>query len=567
MAFRADGQLIESDDGGIYRRTNPQNNTGDWFSMMGVNSGLQVTEMHDIAYDNLSDIILSGNQDTGSPQQLGTNSSIWTSIPLVPPLFGGFFPFSTADGGDVAVDNLIGGNQSLRYSSTQDLGLDNLGNPASFRRQVYDAAGTLVSQSVPTLTGLALNDVQFVTPTETNEVAASRLIIGGASNTYESMDRGDNLATISAAGVNRGAVSYGASLNGVPNPEALFIGTGAAVLGRTAAGALTPTAALPGGATFVTDVEMNPDNFNTVIAVDVNQVFMSTNAGGGWADITGNLADTNLRSIEYIDNSGLGPDAILVGGAGGVFRMTTDAPMVWSEFGTGLPNSVVYDMDYDASDDVLVVGTLGRGAFTLPALSSTVFVGEERVLQITGDDDFAGQDDTITLIRNAVTPDFLDVIVNGVPFGPFELALLDKIDIDALGGNDTLIVDSTNGLIEVPQGIDFDGGGGFDQVDVQQTGGSATGVTETVNIGSLPGDGQHILTSAAGTQAIDFQNVEPITTVVPAATFNITSVPTIASLLQDDNQINYEDALILTNPPDAVFRNLFGGNELLFSCA
>src|SRR5262245_18854020 len=31
MAIAANGDLIEVDDGGIYRRTSPQNNTGDWF--------------------------------------------------------------------------------------------------------------------------------------------------------------------------------------------------------------------------------------------------------------------------------------------------------------------------------------------------------------------------------------------------------------------------------------------------------------------------------------------------------------------------------------------------------
>jgi hypothetical protein len=35
MAFDAAGNLIEGDDGGIYRRTNPRLNTGDWFSING----------------------------------------------------------------------------------------------------------------------------------------------------------------------------------------------------------------------------------------------------------------------------------------------------------------------------------------------------------------------------------------------------------------------------------------------------------------------------------------------------------------------------------------------------
>jgi len=107
MTFDAAGNLIEVDDAGIYRRTNPRSNTGDWFSMIG---NLQATEMHDVAYDPISNIIMSGNQDTGTMQQIATGSFEWYSV-------------STADGGDVAVSvDPPTRNQSVRYSSFQGLG-------------------------------------------------------------------------------------------------------------------------------------------------------------------------------------------------------------------------------------------------------------------------------------------------------------------------------------------------------------------------------------------------------------------------------------------------------------
>ena len=46
MAIDANGDLLEVDDGGIYRRTRPQANDGDWFAMDG---DIQVTEFHSIA--------------------------------------------------------------------------------------------------------------------------------------------------------------------------------------------------------------------------------------------------------------------------------------------------------------------------------------------------------------------------------------------------------------------------------------------------------------------------------------------------------------------------------------
>ena len=94
-----------------------QNNTGDWFAMTG---SLQVTEAHDVAYDNLSNTFITGNQDTGTTYQPGENESLWISL-------------STADGGDVMVDTVsrAASNQSVRYSSFQNLG--------AFRQTVWDS--------------------------------------------------------------------------------------------------------------------------------------------------------------------------------------------------------------------------------------------------------------------------------------------------------------------------------------------------------------------------------------------------------------------------------------------
>jgi hypothetical protein len=40
----------------------------------------------------------------------------------------------------------------------------------------------------------------------------------------------------------------------------------------------------------------------------------------------------------------------------------------WNKLGTGLPNVPVWDLVYDVKDDVLVAGTLGRGAWTITNL-------------------------------------------------------------------------------------------------------------------------------------------------------------------------------------------------------
>jgi hypothetical protein len=48
MVLRADGAILEGDDGGITIRTSPSDNTGDWFGLCG---NMQVFEAHNLAYE------------------------------------------------------------------------------------------------------------------------------------------------------------------------------------------------------------------------------------------------------------------------------------------------------------------------------------------------------------------------------------------------------------------------------------------------------------------------------------------------------------------------------------
>ncbi len=153
MVFDAAGDLIEVDDGGIYRRTSPASNTGDWYS---INGDIQVTEMHDVAYDAVSRIVISGNQDTGTTQQQSTGGLVWDSV-------------STADGGDVAVDDTSVAGLSTRYSSYQNL--------AAFQRLEYDANNALVSTILVGLNVLGAVSLMnsFVTPVKLNTNVPTRL--------------------------------------------------------------------------------------------------------------------------------------------------------------------------------------------------------------------------------------------------------------------------------------------------------------------------------------------------------------------------------------------------------
>jgi len=363
MVIDASGDLIEVDEGGVYRRTSPRDNTGDWFS---INGDIQTTEFIHIAYDTNSIIIIGGAQGVGSSQQLTTGSTTWTSV-------------SGGDGGYVAVDNitLAASNQSIRYSNSQI--------QINFRREVYDAANNRIGDPVfPALTvvgGGAPLQTGFFIPVKLNAIDPTRLVIAGANSVYESFDQGNTITELDGPGANEAAMAYGGRSGGVDNPDVLYVGFNTdsnpsvpTVFLRTTAGAaLTQTAALPTNSPsgiILRDVVMDSDDWRSAYVVVDNQVFRTTNAGVSWTDITGNLTQFGAGKFKTtVFVAGATNDLLLVGTNAGVFVSFSSSGFTsWNKLGIGLPNAPVADLDYDVKDDVLVAGTLGRGAWTITNL-------------------------------------------------------------------------------------------------------------------------------------------------------------------------------------------------------
>lgn len=347
MVFDANGNIIEVDDGGIYRRSNPQNNTGDWFS---INGNLQVTEIHDVAYSSVGDFVVSGNQDTGTTYQIIGGGTAWNSR-------------STADGGDVAIDDvsLAGSNQWILYSSFQSLG--------GFRRTIFNSSGNIVSTAFPALSGPSIS-TQFVTPVVVNSVAPTNLLIGGSNGLFESTDQGDTVTQLSTFSVNAFTgghmLVYGGRLSGVDNQYVIYAPSGSTLYNRNTMGGSVAVTAAPFPGTTIRGVDANPENWQQAYVIDsTNAVYVTTDAGAtNWTNVTGNLNESQLHSVEATDT------VVFVGGRRGLYMMFHDDPGVWYEVGSNLPTVPVYDIEFDSTDDALVIGTLGRGAWKISDLTS-----------------------------------------------------------------------------------------------------------------------------------------------------------------------------------------------------
>ena len=351
MAMDANGQLIEADDGGIYRRTSPQNNSGDWFS---INGTIQTTEFHNGVYDSNANIIFGGAQDTGSPAQLTPDGLTWYSI-------------TTADGGDVAVDDSSVAGQSTRYSSTQFMG--------AFRRQRFNASNNLLSSTSPSRTvvgGGSNPSYSFTNPMEVNAITPTRVLIGASNALYESFDECNTMTQLSPAiGINAGGadpLAYGAG----SNANAIYAGSGDDVYIRTGgtSSSLVRSTSYPGDGSGrnVIDIVLDTDNANTAFVIDASNIYRTTNAGSSWSTLNGNLFSSfnpgSLHSVTYIAK--LSGDFLVVGATTGVYASSESSGFSsWDQLGTSFPNAPTYDLDYDVADDVLVAITLGRGAWSL----------------------------------------------------------------------------------------------------------------------------------------------------------------------------------------------------------
>ena len=356
MTFDANGNIIETDDGGVYRRTSPATAAGNWFTIVG---DLQVTEVHDNSFDTLADVGFVGTQDNDDPHQDSEDSTDW-------------FVLLSGDGGDTAVDNVTAApGQSIRYDSAQGL--------QAFLRSFWDATNDLVAFVFPNLTVVGGGPAfvgQFTTPVELNAISPTRIVFGGANGVYESLDQGDTirfLAPIQINGNGVDAVSYG----GLGNPDLLVVGAGSPpgtaqdrLFIRTAAHPAPLTEVLSYPRTVgrtIRDIVIDPANAGAIYLTNTTQVFQTLDGGTTWTDVSGNIqsfAPIALRGIEYIPRGS--NDALVVSTFNGIYvSYEADGFDVWSPLGTGMPNVPIFDLDYDAENNVLVAGTLGRGTWKL----------------------------------------------------------------------------------------------------------------------------------------------------------------------------------------------------------
>lgn len=342
-------QLYAGTDGGVFTSTDGGDN---WVSR---NNGLVISMYYPGIAQHPTDpnVVIGGLQDNGT--LLANGTSIFNSV------MGG-------DGGFSAINFSTPSTlwSECQWSSTSG---------ACLQRRVQTATGGFTYPNVKT--GIVTADrAQFIPPLVMDPVTPTTLYFG-TMRLYRTVNDGVLWSAISQD-LTKGTGSIKSIAIAPSDVTTVYIGTSDGNVQVTR----------DNGATFVLSTTGLPNRTVTDIAIDrtdpqravvtmsgsgVSHVFLTTNAGQAWTNITGNLPDMPVNAAVIIDD---GPAHFFIGADVGVFE-TTDGGLSWTTTPAGLPNAVVNDLSYNPTTRQLVAATFGRGLFKFSlANASAVLRGD-----------------------------------------------------------------------------------------------------------------------------------------------------------------------------------------------
>ncbi|MES1240652.1 MAG: hypothetical protein ABUT39_03440 [Acidobacteriota bacterium] len=320
--------VYSCNDGGVYRSADK----GATFTK--VSDGLIVTQFYDVfAWDTIGTVVGGGTQDNGTNYSSG--GLTWQK------LLG-------ADGGYLVIHPA---DPRTMYAESQYLDI----------RKTIDGGGSWVGCTAGItggnpFVGVITMDLNNPDTLFTGTQKVFRTTDGCATPWVESSQAlGGTVTSLSVARSNSNRV-YAAT-------------TGGMVIRSDDGGATSPWAdktAAPLPSRMCKDVVANDADEDRVLAVfggstggAASNVFLSTDGGDTWTDISTNLPDVSANAAVFDPNDG---NTFYVGTDLGVFR-TVDGGASWEAFDNGIPNVVISDLTLDPEDQLLVAATFGRGMY------------------------------------------------------------------------------------------------------------------------------------------------------------------------------------------------------------
>ncbi|MEI8188111.1 MAG: autotransporter domain-containing protein [candidate division NC10 bacterium] len=387
FAVDGNGRLLFGGDGGLNAHPAPTTEkTEDWIPIMDT---LRITEMTQSYWNPITHTVSAPAQDVGAfyqfPGQKGTYN--WSST-------------SGGDGGPSPVNAVTfkSSGVSVVYASSQFLG--------GFSRfevgkadDAEKAAKTLTSLD-PKLNGVSISGneayMSFLSLIALNRedprkmaIGGQQLFIGTDDPTVKDPTNGYSFPVTSILTPANEITSLAYGANG--QAGALLAGSGdfwnTAGTGNLYYSSNADTVAMTAlnayKGKYVWKAIFDERDGSRFYVADGADVWRSTDTGVSFSTINGDLPASFVDRRGLAFASGNGVNALFAGGVSntangsGVYvsRFKSDpstdavAPS-WSAFGGNMANAPVYGLSYDATDDVLLVNLLGRGAWVVYDLTS-----------------------------------------------------------------------------------------------------------------------------------------------------------------------------------------------------
>ncbi len=352
FAFSADAStLYIGNDGGVWSAPASQVQNGATVNFANLNANLALAQFYQGAslFPSGSNIVMAGTQDNGTQLDAG---GTWNNI-------------SSGDGGYTAVDPTF---PSLIY------GVYPSASAGFTVWHAFDTANEGISNNQATY-GINPNDrTEFIPPLEMDPHIPQFLYFG-SYRVYQSKNSAGSWTAIS------GDLTANSQFDEVTVITVSAADSNTVWAGTSNGKVWVTTNALSGAPSWTDRTPNLPNRYVTGIATDPGNssiayvslsgipgqsdmqghIFMTTNDGAAWTDISGNLPNTPVNWL-VIDPDV--PSAIYAATDVGV-QVTTDGGTSWTTLGSGLPRVAVLALKLDRQTRTLYAGSHGRSMWTI----------------------------------------------------------------------------------------------------------------------------------------------------------------------------------------------------------
>jgi hypothetical protein len=393
------GAVYFCNDGGITRSNIFQN------EITNLSDGLIITQFYDIAVSQSDENGLAGGtQDNGSFYRLNDGSWIHGL------------------GGDGMGQEIDPEDSGIRYSSVQFGILHKWEN------------GALTNIKPPQESEAGA----WETPFKLDPNDPSRVLIAFDS-VYVSEDRGDNWTVL---GGSLGSGNLNELAIAPSNSERVYVTRSSTVFVKSENSDQWIARPSPVNQ-WITDIEVDEYDEDVVYISyggysgafglwggynEGDKVYRSTDAGLTWSNISGNLPDLPVMSLElYYGSSG----GIFIGMHGAVYYSSDPESGEWQKYGC-LPATGITDIEIQYNTNSIFVGTHGRGIFKSPIEFNVNSIEEENPMEMSLYPNPTTDKLTVLLdqLEMSNTSIQLTDISGRLVIAPIELFSNDKIEVD-----------------------------------------------------------------------------------------------------------------------------------------